>query len=370
MQIDWFKLLKEDFDMPPGDNLNIDSEIDEATQIPEPGNMIRTKKMQMEGRCERVEQNKGGSYDVYFRIADGRLMRAPLSNVIVIEKLEDGDDEELNEISNELLAKYKTAAGKSSSEADKRGDYATGHKRFKGITQATKKQFAQDQKKRVAERQDNEQDLEIHDYDKLDGVLLELCELVEKGQSSPKDYGMVAAAIIDPDNNVMARLNRPGMDGKRIHAERAVIEAYLEKHGGIPEGSIILTTLSPCNEHMDERDGPSCTETINDSGVKKVYCGYMDPTQDNDVRLFNVMETVNKDIREKCKQFADTFLDTVHENFADGKKPGRKGLAKRSGVNTKASVSDLRKTAKHSTGEKARMAHWLANMKAGKAKKK
>jgi hypothetical protein len=58
-----------------------------------------------------------------------------------------------------------------------------------------------------------------------------------------------------------------------------------------------------------------------------------------------------------------------YENFADGKKPGRKGLAKRSGVNTKASVSSLRKTAKNSTGEKARMAHWLANMKAGRAKK-
>lgn len=56
------------------------------------------------------------------------------------------------------------------------------------------------------------------------------------------------------------------------------------------------------------------------------------------------------------------------ENFADGKKPGRKGLAKRSGVNTKASVSSLRKTAKNSSGEKARMAHWLANMKAGRAK--
>jgi hypothetical protein len=52
------------------------------------------------------------------------------------------------------------------------------------------------------------------------------------------------------------------------------------------------------------------------------------------------------------------------------KKPGRKGLAKRSGVNTKASVSSLRKTAKNSSGEKQRMAHWLANMKAGKAKKK
>ena len=60
----------------------------------------------------------------------------------------------------------------------------------------------------------------------------------------------------------------------------------------------------------------------------------------------------------------------VAENFADGKNPGRKGLSKRVGVNTKASVSSLRKTAKHSTGEKARMSHWLANMKAGRAKAK
>jgi hypothetical protein len=60
----------------------------------------------------------------------------------------------------------------------------------------------------------------------------------------------------------------------------------------------------------------------------------------------------------------------VAENFADGKNPGRKGLAKRVGVNTKASVSDLRKTAKNSSGEKQRMSHWLANMKAGRAKAK
>ncbi len=61
-------------------------------------------------------------------------------------------------------------------------------------------------------------------------------------------------------------------------------------------------------------------------------------------------------------------LADLTENFADGKKPGRKGLAKRSGVNCKASVSSLRKTAKNSSGEKARMAHWCANMKSGKKK--
>lgn len=56
------------------------------------------------------------------------------------------------------------------------------------------------------------------------------------------------------------------------------------------------------------------------------------------------------------------------ENFADGKKPGRKGLAKRSGVNCKQSVTKLRKVAKNSSGEKARMAHWCANMKSGRDK--
>jgi hypothetical protein len=58
----------------------------------------------------------------------------------------------------------------------------------------------------------------------------------------------------------------------------------------------------------------------------------------------------------------------VSENFADGKKPGRKGLAKRSGVNCKQSVTKLRKIAKNSSGERQRMAHWCANMKSGKKK--
>lgn len=62
------------------------------------------------------------------------------------------------------------------------------------------------------------------------------------------------------------------------------------------------------------------------------------------------------------------WLKSINENFADGKKPGRKGLAKRSGVNCKQSVSKLRSIAKHSTGEKRRMAHWCSNMKSGKKK--
>jgi hypothetical protein len=57
-----------------------------------------------------------------------------------------------------------------------------------------------------------------------------------------------------------------------------------------------------------------------------------------------------------------------HENFADGKNPQDKGDSKRHGIDTKASVGSLRKTAKQG-GRKGQLAHWLANMKAGRAKK-
>jgi hypothetical protein len=57
----------------------------------------------------------------------------------------------------------------------------------------------------------------------------------------------------------------------------------------------------------------------------------------------------------------------IKENFADGRHPEDKGDSKRLGVPTKASVSTLRKVAKQG-GRKGQLAHWMANMKAGRAK--
>ena len=84
------------------------------------------------------------------------------------------------------------------------------------------------------------------------------------------------------------------------------------------------------------------------------------------------------DVKQAGKAMVDE-LNTLHrmsqgqsgvtENFADGRNPQDKGDAKRHGINTKASVSSLRKTAKQG-GRKGQLAHWLANMKSGRAKKK
>jgi hypothetical protein len=66
----------------------------------------------------------------------------------------------------------------------------------------------------------------------------------------------------------------------------------------------------------------------------------------------------------------DELLRSLDENFADGKKPGRKGLSKRVGIPKDATIAQLEKIAKNSTGERRRMAQWQLNMRRGKNKKK
>ena len=59
-----------------------------------------------------------------------------------------------------------------------------------------------------------------------------------------------------------------------------------------------------------------------------------------------------------------------NENFADGKNPGRKGLSKRVGIPKGATLAQLEKIAKSSSGERRRMAQWQLNMRRGKNKSK
>ena len=71
-----------------------------------------------------------------------------------------------------------------------------------------------------------------------------------------------------------------------------------------------------------------------------------------------------KTMREEWEEFK--------ENFADGKRKGksRPGRVKRAGASCKGSVTSLRAKAKKSSGERAKMYHWCANMKSGRKKKK
>ena len=58
---------------------------------------------------------------------------------------------EVDEVSTELLGRYKKKAGEQATVADKAGNFEKGHKRFKGIMKATHKQFANNKPKQVDE---------------------------------------------------------------------------------------------------------------------------------------------------------------------------------------------------------------------------
>jgi pyrimidine deaminase RibD-like protein len=134
--------------------------------------------------------------------------------------------------------------------------------------------------------------------------------MVIRGQKTDSDeYGMVAACVVNSDGNEVYGINHRSDGGKRIHAERDAINRYEERHGKLPKGSIVVTTLSPCNtsnypNHPD-RYGKDCQELLDSRGVKFVYCGYKNPEENPDPSI----ETGNPKIKKLCKAFADTFLE-------------------------------------------------------------
>ena len=147
-------------------------------------------------------------------------------------------------------------------------------------------------------------------YAAYDKILIDLCDGIVKHQKQNSDrYGLVAAAVVDPDHNVVYGINHKLASGKRVHAERAAMANYIKRHGVIPKNSIIITTLSPCTDDMPDRKGPSCTELLNGSPITRVYAGYRDPSQTHlSHDEFDVVYTQNSKIESVCKQIADCFL--------------------------------------------------------------
>lgn len=147
----------------------------------------------------------------------------------------------------------------------------------------------------------------------LDAILVELCEMIIHGQMQDSEYfGMVAACVLCPDGTRVYGINHAGPDGKRVHAERAALN-QVENPG--PD-CMVITTLSPCNQPMDERYGESCTDLLESLGISHVYAGYRDPSQQADLSV----PTDNPRLLKLCKRFADTFLDEDYD--PNGPPPG------------------------------------------------
>jgi len=155
-------------------------------------------------------------------------------------------------------------------------------------------------------------------YHKLDKILVELCDMLFSAQKkNPEHYGLVAACVVDPMGRRATGINHIINNGKRVHAERDAVRNYEQANGPLPEGSMVVTTLSPCVEPMSDRHGISCSELMNDLNIRKVYCGYLDPTQDTHVHNnYECVETQNEQLKNICKEVADCFLKRDITEFA------------------------------------------------------
>ncbi len=165
-------------------------------------------------------------------------------------------------------------------------------------------QYAKDRLNKMTIRKESAEPETVNELDK---VLVKLCSMVVEGQMrDPERFGMVAACIIDPDGNHVYGINVPDKDGLRRHAERVALDRYIEQHGDVPNGSTCVTTCSPCTQDMRERHGEDCADLLKSHNIKRVYCGYRDPTQqDRD----NYKYTTNPRIKKLCAEFASTFID-------------------------------------------------------------
>ena len=132
------------------------------------------------------------------------------------------------------------------------------------------------------------------------------------------------------------------------------------------------------NQMLDRRTEPrrNITQDIFIAGnaarryMRAIESG--EPNQAYYKRVLNHLRDAADAMEGLIEQEAEGVLGgwNVNENFKDGKKKGksRPGRVKKSGTSCNGSVTELRKRAKNSSGEKAKMSHWCANMKSGKNK--
>jgi len=141
------------------------------------------------------------------------------------------------ELSTTKLAKYKTAASKDASAADKKGDTAKANKRFSGIVKATNKQFAND-----AKNEDMNQFKDILDKQHVPVA-------APKASTKDVDFNGWTIRYRPASNNVQwAVLDRRGdikNKGSEVSAEAALAaaKAWITSGGGQTQQSTSNVTI-------------------------------------------------------------------------------------------------------------------------------
>ena len=140
----------------------------------------------------------------------------------------------LTELSNEKLGNYKTAAGKDATAADKAGNFKRGNKRMSGITNATKKEFANDAAKAAADAEAKAKKVDegyAMEDEQIDGMAQgEIREIIknaihiknqlDKGVSLDGWMYSYVTTSNDHLNSVAEQINNPNIDEQGVAEEQ------------------------------------------------------------------------------------------------------------------------------------------------------
>lgn len=151
-----------------------------------------------------------------------------------------------------------------------------------------------------------------------------------------------------PNNRIVAAITKAVPNAQEIwfHGSRAI-----GKHR--PNSDIDILVVVP--EELSAHDYIDTVDVLHQ--VSKNFSNY-------DIQPTKPGYNIHRIAQEEGK----LLWSNVKENFADGQIKGRSrpGRVRRAGASCKGSVTALRAKAKKYGGEKGKMIHWCANMKAGK----
>ena len=183
-------------------------------------------------------------------------------------------------------------------------------------------------------------------------------EWVNQAQVDQED-GVIVKGTDGNQYRIMTSYNNEHFEDGEVYLDGVTDPTYIDTDG-YPDAAELLHYHSPTGHYVEEQV-PYLQRP--NSGYRKAVADYLrlNPGKSED------------DWKELLPNQQKKYLNKyVEENFADGKKKGKSkpGRVKRSGASCNGSVTALRKRAKNSSGEKAKMYHWCANMKSGKKKSK
>ena len=199
------------------------TEAKEKTEYDYEGDMARGQLQSVINNAQRVhdmlEDNDNLPEWVQSKITLAEDYISTVANYMMSEIDEEVD--QIDELSSDLLVRYKKSAGADANKADKAGDYNKGNKRFSGIMKATKKQFANDMKKEevVQEREDDEYHTPTRHHVQVQ---------ISKGDG-PKEHRKATVRAKEPSHAVSAAISHYKQQGYTVHDHKYLGEETIQE---------------------------------------------------------------------------------------------------------------------------------------------